>query len=396
MSCRICKNKNFIEIMNLSTQTLSGRFPDSIDMNIPSYPLILVKCTECELVQLSFTDINRDELYKNFYGYMSGINTTMKNHLQNLISYIENTVTLSEKDNVLDIGCNDGTTLQLYSKNVLKTGIDPTAEQFKHLYKDVSLFCDYFGPEFTSKINKKFKVITSIAMFYDLPDPIEFSSCIKKLLTDDGIWVLEQSYLPKMLETNSFDTICHEHLEYYCLKQIKYIMDIVGLYIIDVSFNNINGGSFRITVSKYNKDYNFYNILEAEKNLDFENFKNNCKIVRNDLKYFLETEKKDGKTICAYGASTKGNVILQYCDIDYKLIDCVAERNPSKYGKFTPKTLIPIKSEDEVRKLNPDYMLVLPWHFKEEFLHREKEYLDNGGKLIFPLPRFQIYGKKKF
>lgn len=264
------------------------------------------------------------------------------------------------------------------------------------MYKDVSLFCDYFGPEFTSKINKKFKVITSIAMFYDLPDPIEFSSCIKKLLTDDGIWVLEQSYLPKMLETNSFDTICHEHLEYYCLKQIKYIMDIVGLYIIDVSFNNINGGSFRITVSKYNKDYNFYNILEAEKNLDFENFKNNCKIVRNDLKYFLETEKKDGKTICAYGASTKGNVILQYCDIDYKLIDCVAERNPSKYGKFTPKTLIPIKSEDEVRKLNPDYMLVLPWHFKEEFLHREKEYLDNGGKLIFPLPRFQIYGKKKF
>lgn len=393
MFCRICKNENFVDIIDLGNQTLSGRFPSSKDEVIPSHPLKLVKCTnpDCELVQLSY-DTNRDDLYKNFYGYMSGINTTMKNHLTSLVRYIESMVEIKENDNVLDIGCNDGTTLSLYKEKLHKFGVDPTPEQFRHLYpSSTSFFCDYFGKDFISKIQgHKFKVVTSIAMFYDLPDPVEFASCVRDVLTDDGIWVLEQSYLPSMLNTNSFDTICHEHLEYYGLKQIQYIMSKVGLNIINVSFNDINGGSFRITVSKQNKGYDISRILKNEEKLDFSTFKNNCERIKTNLISLLKSIKSNRRTICGYGASTKGNVILQYCGIDDSLIDCIAERNPFKYGKFTPSTLIPIKSEEEVRKMRPDYILVLPWHFKEEFLVREKEYLKAGGLLIFPLPNIII------
>lgn len=393
MFCRICKDQNFIDVIDLGNQTLSGRFPSCKDENIPSHPLKLIKCTnpDCELVQLSF-DSNRDDLYKNFYGYMSGINTTMKNHLSDLVRYIENTVELKETDNILDIGCNDGTTLSLYKQKLHKFGVDPTAEQFRNLYpSNISLFCDYFGRSFLPKLGtNKFKVVTSIAMFYDLPDPVEFASCIYDILEDDGIWVLEQSYLPFMLNTNSFDTICHEHLEYYGLKQIALIMSKVGLHINDVSFNNINGGSFRITVSKKSNNFDVSIYTKNEEKLDFNSFRTNCERIRKNLKELLVSAKKNGKVICGYGASTKGNVILQYCGIDNTLIDCIAERNPFKYGKYTPSTLIPIKSEEEVRKMQPDYLLVLPWHFRDEFVIREREYTKRGGKIIFPLPNIIV------
>ena len=237
--------------MDLGTHTLSGRFPSSIDEKIPTYPLILVKCMGedyCGLVQLKY-NTNRDELYKHFYGYMSGINSTMTDHLKNLVREIENKVQLNDGDIVLDIGSNDCTTLKFYKKSLTRIGVDPTGEQFRHLYTDgITLYPDYFDEKFIQEhIKRKVKVVTSIAMFYDLPDPVAFARNIGSILDSDGIWVTEQSYLPSMLSANSFDTVCHEHLEYYCLKQIQYIAEKAGLYIIDLSFDNINGGSFRIT-----------------------------------------------------------------------------------------------------------------------------------------------------
>ena len=239
-------------------------------------------------------------------------------------------------------------------------------------------------------------------MFYDLPDPMGFVKDISEVLDANGVWVFEQSYMPTMLERNSFDTICHEHLEYYTLKQIKWMLDRSGLRIIDVLFNDINGGSFRVYACHNDAPYkskkskikeillNEENVLELDTQRPYNEFKDRIMIFRSRLREFLIGEKERGKSIYIYGASTKGNVLLQFCDIDNKLIIAAADRNPKKWGHRTPLTNIPIVSEEEVRTAKPDYLLVLPWHFRSEFIEREKEFLANGGKLIFPLPQMEI------
>lgn len=404
--CRVCNNKNLIDVINLGNQQISSRFPKKVDEYIPEAPLILCKChgdENCNLLQLKHTIIN-DELYKHEYGYRSGINTTMKNHIKSLVEYIENNF-IENNDVVLDIGSNDATLLKFYKNITLNlVGIDPTGNQFREYYtKNIKLIPDYFSKNlYNLNIEKKAKVITSLSMFYDLPDPVGFSKDIKDILDKNGIWIMEQSYLPTMLEKFSFDTICHEHLEYYSYKQIEYIANLSNLKIINVELNDCNGGSFRLTLThNCNNNYttNYENInkiklLEEELNLNsltiYNNFMNRCNDIKHQLNNFLKFQHSMNRKICIYGASTKGNTLLQYFEIDNKIIDAIAERNVNKYGKFTPKTLIPIKSEYEVRKMNPDFMIVLPWHFKNEFLIREKNYLDLGGQFIFPLPYLDI------
>jgi hypothetical protein len=285
------------------------------------------------------------------------------------------------------------------------TGIDPTGAKFKKYYPShIGLIPDFFSFE---NVNKKFpgrkaKVITSIAMFYDLEDPITFVKNIHAALAEDGIWVFEQSYLPSMLETNSYDTICHEHLEYYALHQIKYMMDKVGFKIIDVELNDVNGGSFRITVAKNNSGYvankSVSECTANEKKLQmdtlkpYEEFRKNVEAHKQKLVALIDEITKTGKRIFGYGASTKGNVILQYCGLSVKDIPFIAEVNEDKFGSFTPFTHIPIISEKEARAMKPDYFLVLPWHFRKGILEKEKEFLRSGGKFIFPLPKIEIVG----
>lgn len=400
--CRICKSDKLVGVLDLGSQALSSRFPKNKDDYVPTIPLKLVKCMgDCGLVQLEHTT-DRDELYKHFYGYASGINTTMRNHLASINTKIQDIVSIKETDSVLDIGCNDGTLLKNYNVGCEKVGIDPTGEQFRSCYPDsITLISDYFDDSVVKEklSGKKFKAVTSISMFYDLPDPVGFAKNVESVMDDNGIWVMEQSYLPKMLETNSFDTVCHEHLEYYSLKQIVYIADKSGLKVIDVSFNDTNGGSFCVILAKKHSEFLEYkvsNILEDEKYLDnpetYERFRNSCTELKTKLLEFLRNAKEKGANICIYGASTKGNVLLQYCGIDNTLIDCASERNPNKCGRYIPCSSIPIKSEKEVRELNPDYLLVLPWHFKKEIIEREKEY---KGVLIFPLPTLEFHATLK-
>lgn len=418
--CRLCGNRSLTEVLDLGSHALSGRFPSSKEENVPSYPLVLVRCSggnNCGLVQLKHDVNDRNELYGQFYGYMSGINSTMKSHLENLVQEARKRVQLDPQDVVLDIGSNDGTTLKFYPAFLERIGVDPTGKQFGHLYpENIKLHTGYFDSKFADSFGdltsgKKAKIITSIAMFYDLPNPIEFAKNIKKILHREGVWITEQSYLPSMLATNSFDTVCHEHLEYYSFRQMDYIAREAGLHIIGLSFSDINGGSFRITFSHKpmydlrvdtGEDATLISqTIVNEMNIGlhtetpYREFRERCSKLKKDFLDFLTREKTLGKTFCIYGASTKGNVLLQYYGIDSRMIDCIAERNPHKYGRFTPKTCIPIKSEEEVRKMNPDYMIVLPWHFKAEFLQREKEYMENGGILIFPLPYLDIQPKKK-
>ena len=409
--CRICGNTNLVSLIHLGEQALTGVFPKNITDKITSGPLELVKCHPknenddvCHLVQLHHS-YDSSEMYGLNYGYRSGLNQSMVGHLKSIVEYALSTVNLKNEDLIIDVGSNDSTLLQQYPSDtgLVLTGIDPTGIKFKKYYPShIGLIPDFFSAE---NINKKFpgkkaKVITSIAMFYDLEDPISFVKNIHAALADDGIWVFEQSYLPSMLETNSYDTICHEHLEYYALQQIKYMMDKVDFKIIDVQLNDANGGSFRITVAKNNSTYTVNKsvsdceINEEKLQLDtlkpFENFRKSVEAHRKDLMTLLSDLKQKGKKILGYGASTKGNVVLQYCGLSVKDIPCIAEVNEDKYGSFTPFSHIPMISEKEARAMKPDYFLVLPWHFRKGILEKEKDFLRSGGKFIFPLPKIEI------
>jgi NDP-4-keto-2,6-dideoxyhexose 3-C-methyltransferase len=405
-SCRICGNKNLISVLDLGDQTLTGVFPKTIDPKaITSGPLRLVKCFgegSCGLVQLEHS-YDLGEMYGLNYGYRSGLNHSMVNHLHNKVDRIMRQVNLEKGDLVIDIGSNDSTTLQFYpAKDLNLVGIDPTGVKFSNYYpKHITLIPDFFSAKLIKNTfpEKKAKIITSFSMFYDLEDPMDFMRQVYEVLDENGVWVFEQSYMPAMLETNSFDTVCHEHLEFYTLKQIKWMADRVGFEILDVEFNDINGGSFSITVSKSKGASvtapSIQKILDQESKLGldtlepFKAFAQHTEIAKKELLEFIQEVYRQGKTIVAMGASTKGNVLLQYCGIDKDQIPQVGEVNEEKFDCFTPGSWIPIVSEESVLESAPDYLLILPWHFKNFFLNNPKF---SKSKLVFPLPKLEVIG----
>lgn len=401
--CRISKEETLIDILSLGEQSLTGVFPKNKDEKITKGPLELVWATNSGLLQLKHS-YDLDEMYGDNYGYRSGLNTSMISHLRNKIKWLEKLVFLSKEDLVIDIGSNDATALKAFSGNHKKLGIDPTGNKFLEFYIDgIELIADFFSREVLRKKypNKKAKIITSIAMFYDLEDPIKFVNDVYDSLDDKGIWHFEQSYMPLMLKTNAYDTICHEHLEYYSLEVVNNILERCKMRIIDVQTNSINGGSFAVTACKINSDFTSLSplvdwMIFQEKQLELNtikpyiSFKERIFKHRDSLKYLLDSLIENGKKVLGYGASTKGNVLLQFCNITSKQIPYIAEVNSYKYGRFTPGTQIPIISEEAAKKMKPDYFLVLPWHFKDNILSREKEFINNGGKFIFPLPEIEI------
>jgi len=401
--CRIEKDDDLVHIMSLGVQNLTGVFPKTIDEEVGKGPLDLVWSKKSGLLQLKQT-YDLDLMYGDNYGYRSGLNKSMVKHLERKVSFLENKLKLHKESIVLDIGSNDGTTLNCYNSNCIKIGMDPSAGKFKEYYNPgIKLIEDFFNAKSVKKIigNNKIDIISSIAMFYDLEDPNYFVAQIEEVLSDEGIWHFEQSYMPSMLRTCSYDTLCHEHLEFYSLKVVKDLLEKNNLKIIDVSLNDINGGSFAVTAAKINSSYKenkaIINLLlreEDELKLStiepYEKFRIESEKHRIKLKDFLVDLKNNGKKVFGYGASTKGNVLLQYCGIDSDLLPYIAEVNEDKFGSFTPGTKIPIISEYEAKKMNPDYFLVLPWHFKNMILEKEKELLDKGVKFIFPLPYIQV------
>ena len=409
--CRICGNTELVSVINLGNQYLTGVFPRSINEQVTSGPLVVIKCREddslgsCGLLQLRHSyDI--DEMYGENYGYRSGLNKSMVNHLQEIVKKIQGSIELRRGDLILDIGSNDSTLLQAYPKNdLILVGIDPTGKKFKDFYPEyIKLIPDFFSSDIVKEHfgSKKAKVITSIAMFYDLESPVEFMRQIYDILADDGIWILEQSYMPMMLEMNAYDTICHEHLEYYGLKQIKWMTDRVGFKIIDVEMNHVNGGSFLVKVAKSDSLFReaafpVQKILmqEHDRGLNslkpYEDFKKRVYRHKEEFVRFIQEIKSKNKEILGYGASTKGNVILQFCNLTKNDIPFIAEVNQDKFGCYTPGTLIPIISEESAKAMRPDYFMVLPWHFMENILGKERDYLKSGGKLLFPLPSVQVF-----
>jgi hypothetical protein len=407
--CRICGNKDLVMIVDLGHAALTGVFPKNKDEFIESGPLSIVKCNDetnpeaCGLLQMEH-DYDLEKLYGDNYGYRSGLNQSMVDHLEGIAKKVSQTANLEEGDLIVDIGSNDGTLFRFYDEIKYKLlGIDPTASKFENFYPPNSQFIpDFFSAKtIRNKFNQNAKIITSIACFYDLERPLDFVAQVKETLTDDGIWMFEQSYMPLMIEALAYDTICHEHLEYYSMKQIKWMMDKSGMKIIDVELNDTNGGSFAVTVAKARSNYpeckdKIAEILKQEEEKGYnklkvyEDFRDKINQHKVELRKFLNEAKKNGKKVFGYGASTKGNVVLQFCEITNEDIPFIAEVNEFKFGRCTPGTKIPIISEKEARDMQPDYFMVLPWHFKEGIIKREQEYLKSGGHLFFPLPKLEI------
>jgi len=409
--CRICGNRNLIPVLDLGTQALTGFFSRTREEQIPRSPLELVKChgpnpdESCGLLQLRHS-VDPGWIYGLQYGYRSGINPSMAAHLKKKSSLVEKIAGLSAGDLVLDIGSNDGTLLNSFSRKDLDlAGIDPAAEKFQGGYPgNIRLIPDFFSARIFRRhfSGKKAKAVTSIAMFYDLESPLEFMRDVYEILDDDGVWIFEQSYLPEMLKHNAYDMICHEHLEYYGLSQIKWMTDRAGFKIIGIEFNEINGGSFQVAaVKKGNADFQedtglIEAILADEKRQGlsslgvYDDFARNVLRHKRSLQEFILGCKQRGESVFGYGASTKGNVVLQYCGFTSEDIQSIAEINEEKIGCFTPGSGIPVIREHDARALHPDYFLVLPWYLSGFVMAREENYLNNGGMLIIPFPGIRV------
>ena len=351
------------------------------------------------------------------YWYRSGINVSMKHELNNIVDTVLSRYDLVENDIWLDIACNDGTLLSFVPKTCIRIGIDPADDTYVAESKQHAnaIIQDYFSINSWKKTvfgDKKAKIITSIAVFYDLDDPIEFVNDIRAVLDINGMWVLQLSYTPLMIKQKAFDNICHEHVYYYSLENLKILLDLCDMQIVDVELNDVNGGSFRVFVMHKDADKTYYgtaplrdvakyrvdSMLVYEKGLNLSSpdtwnaFMEEIETLKINVVNFIKQAKKDGKKVWGYGASTKGNTLLQYFGLDHNMIDAIAERSSYKWGLKTVGTNIPIKSEADMREAQPDYLLVLPWHFISEFIEREKNYLAKGGKFIVPCPDFQIIG----
>jgi len=409
-TCRSCGSRVLTPVISLGDQVLAGNF--GFSENLPpverKIPLDLVRCDKekderaCGLVQLRHT-VPGDLMYSS-YGYQSGINELMRNHLTALAHELEDRVGLSTDDIVVDIGANDGTMLKAYrAPGFIGVGYEPSIVQPEALPPNITFIRDYFSaaPFRSRHAEAKAKIVTSIAMFYDLEDPNAFVADVASILHRDGLWVIEVAYLPKTLERNSFDTICHEHLLYYSLSSIEPLLNRHGLVVTDVDENFINGGTIRVYACQ--RGGRFANLSdearmrvyamqrkEFEMKLDtaepFDAFRERVARVRNELPELLRRLKSEGKIVYGYGASTKGNVTLQYCDIGPDLLTAIADRNPAKWGQTSPGMNIPICSEDDMRAAKPDCLLALPWSFLSAFLEREKDFINRGGKFIVPLP----------
>ena len=391
--CLLCKNKKIKKVFSLGSLFVSNFVNKKQINNGIKSPLTLIYCPKCTLLQLSHI-APQEIMYKRFYWYKSGVTQTMRKALKDIYKSSLKHIKLCKNDVVLDIGANDGTLLKYYNKNIQTIGCEPA----KNLVSELKKNCNYVLNDFWSynKLNnilkkkklKKPKIIMAIGMFYDLENPNKFIRDSALALDKKGIFIAQLMCLKSMIDKNDIGNICHEHIEFYSLKSLKYLFESNGLEIFRIEENDVNGGSYRIFCRKLNKG----SIELAKENVltSVKKFVKRVKKNKSITMKFINKEVRKGKKIFLYGASTKGNTLLQYYNLNNKIIPLAAERSPEKWNKFTIGTGIKIISEKRARKLNPDYFLVAPWGFIKEFVKRESAWLKKGGKFIVPFPKFKL------
>jgi|TARA_B110000444_G_C18842128_1_gene599591 hypothetical protein len=410
MKCRNCKKTKFLKIIKIGDQPISSSTLLK-KKKLKKYPLDLFECQSCNLIQLSKV-APADKMYGNSYGYWTGLSDLMINHMKKKVEWLKKSKKILKKSRALDIGCSDPTFLKLLKKvdkSLELFAVDPSSEKFEESFKreKINLIIDYFSKQKvdnyleTKKIKqKKFSLITSFAMFYDINDPNSFCKDISNMLTKNGIWIVEFSYFPLLLKNLTFDQINHEHVIYYTLTTFNKIISKNGLEILDVKFNEINGGSAEVLVAKkYSKNKKnlkkINEILDEEKKINnnsYDKFNLRLQNVKKVINSFLD----DNKKIIGYGASTKGNIILNYCEIDSRKINTICDGSEFKWNRYTPGSSIKIISKRKMRKIKPDYLFILIWSFRSEVIKQEKKFIMNGGKLIIPLPIFHIIDKNNY
>jgi hypothetical protein len=394
LMCRACQNTELVKVLDLGDQHLSDfRFDKELP---PRYPLTLLLCTSCSLVQLSQT-VSRDNMYHDGYGYRSGVNEQIRANLQMIVNL--GLDFSKDAKNWLDIACNDGTLLSMVPGDYFKVGVDPVKKFKPESSEHANLIIDDYFPSKEMPNHLMFDVITSISMFYDLDEPNDFVEAIRSSLSLNGVWIVQQNYLVSMLQNLSFDNVCHEHIEYYSFTAMKDLVEKHGLEINHVFEDSINGGSI-ITVISHAGSREIDETVEIylKKEIDFgildpstyREFAENVDTIAAELYELVSGIKSDGKSIYIYGASTRGAVIWQKAGLDSHLIDFAVERQEEKFGKYFSAISVPIISESEMRLNPPDYLLIGPWFLRDSFVDREKNYLAAGGHMIFPLPRIEI------
>lgn len=411
MKCRNCKQKKLKKIVTIGSQPISSVFYNSKKYNLKKYSLDLYQCNNCDLVQF-FKLAPLEDMYGSTYGYRTSLSKYMVNHIKQKYIKLKTNSLLKKNSYILDIGSNDGTFLNFFAKerkDLNLFGMDPSAEKFKKFYnKKINVIVDYFSKKkldvyLTQRdYKKKFSLITSFAMFYDIEDPNSFTKDIFDSLSKEGLWISEFSYFPLLLKNLTYDQICHEHVTYYTLSTFEKIVKKNGFKIIDFSLNEINGGSIEVVCAKKESKYKCEDkklklIFEDEKKINKESyfrFYQRINNIKNILNLFLNNIKKE--EIIGYGASTKGNIVLNHCGISENNLKYICDSNPYKHGRFTPGTNIKIISKEHMRKIKPKYLLVLIWSFRSEVIKQEIRFIKNGGKLIFHLPMFHIVDKTNY
>ena len=399
--CRICSNNSVNEILKLEPQYIATTFVTDNENNPMAkikIPLTLILCKKCGLVQLKET-VRPDLLYKNYF-YRTAINETMKRDLQDVVNYAVENVKTESNDVVVDIGANDCTMVSMYPDHLKRFGIEPATNiDWSNVSESITVVNDYFSKDIVLKATnyKKAKIISATAMFYDFDDPNVVTKDIKDILHEDGVCVIQVSYLLDTIRDMNFYDVVHEHLEYYSLKSINYLMERNGLKVIDATTNFVNGGSLRVLVthkdSRRSKSKRYQEILDEEEKWNLEEldtyvqYEHKIKDIIKKSRKFIVNEIENGGTVIGLGASTKGNVLLQICRIGKDLLPYISDRNKEKVGLRTLGTDIEIISEEKARKINPSAMLVIPWNFKEEILSREQNFIQNGGKMLFLMPK---------
>src|SRR3989344_3703726 len=401
--CRVCGSKQIADLYALGDLYVSD-FVEEKNKGFKA-PLSMVMCQHCSLVQLRDT-APQEFMYTRFYWYRSGVTDTMRKALRDITQDIESRIPLKAGDVVLDIGSNDGTMLRTYAvPGLITVGVEPASNLAEEGRKGLSYFINEFWTEeaYTKVVPKKAQVITAIGMFYDMEDPNQFIRDAASCLEDDGVFVAQLMCLKNMLDTNDVGNICHEHLEFYSLSALEFLLEKNGLTLIDIEHNKVNGGSYRVYAGLKDGHPPVMSAGAAERLAQYRKEEQGIDSREVHAAFFARIEEskrqcvefiKDavakGKSVWVYGASTKGNTILQYYGLDHTVIEAAAERSPEKWGKFTVGTGIPIVSEDEARKAQPDYFLVLPYAFFDEFYKREEQWRKGGGQFIVPLPQFRV------